>query len=908
MPINIGKNLKIEPTNDIKVSRFVRNYNEIHDYIDEEAKPTYYAYYTINGDYYSPDEDCCVIYSPEIWTNQGTSTTGSKDYEYSWEFMGISTDGTGFATGVLTISEFIDNGFKTSNNNTFFRVPGLDLYKDKKIRGKEVILYCYKVEDTYSHTIDYAFSPILIEETSTYYYHNLIMSSVHGPNYSTIVSNGYWCKQEELVYEDGVIKYGSDVIYTRCPEYDLYDLGSTVHSDNLILHDLLMSIVPKYTVGYKNLQVGQSLSWTCNNEWIDNNTKLPEHSIVEYTLTYSDGSRCTGSFEVTEDYVLDLTTLEANQYRITLTSDKTLYSAQIIRRVGTLNPYAYNVTSFNNNTYKFYVDKNESVSIKPRCLGYTYDEHTVDSNTHTYTYESVTSNLTCNATFPYTAWEQMVIYLKDENGSLITNITPYRNNITFSGDTSKYSYITDVSYAYVIWAEKNLSISWTINVPNYAIINNSGVVDGSTNYTENLVPMVEYTIVPTPNGSTVTLAASGYTTVSGTENQSITVAKGTTVTWSVVATDYVTQTGTKVVNSTTSDNVILVEEPKVRTFACGRYGYNDSYLTNKEYNISNNATVLSLRYGDDSYDAGSSVLCDNSQMKVYKNFDGTLLHTLSGTPKTDRIPYRTWGGVHDGTLYEEIQTTSNTVIELINGMSPRTLSIDSSKDLVGLIYQSGPYTRDNYISLVFKGNSNNLWERYVSQESGTLNFPTTGSWKTVNANITCMDIRNGSEYIGTSNGLATLNMYSTTAGASYDITTLASGYNVVDLISRTQNNVDTIHFITSDGKLYKYTSNNSSVTLVNDTYVWKKFIPTYMYFGAISTDGHIVYWQYGSSYVITTNGGYTCMSQVGQIKDNKVYDFATDNISSSYNLKYDVLSMKTGQSAGVAAIRYTTGS
>jgi hypothetical protein len=59
--------------------------------------------------------------------------------------------------------------------------------------------------------------------------------------------------------------------------------------------------------------------------------------------------------------------------------------------------------------------------------------------------------------------------------------------------------------------------------------------DTPTNYT--------FTINPDPTSATVTLSATGYSTVSGTGSQSITVANGTTVNWSVSASGYTTRTG-----------------------------------------------------------------------------------------------------------------------------------------------------------------------------------------------------------------------------------------------------------------------------------------------------------------------------------------------------------------------------
>lgn len=69
------------------------------------------------------------------------------------------------------------------------------------------------------------------------------------------------------------------------------------------------------------------------------------------------------------------------------------------------------------------------------------------------------------------------------------------------------------------------------------------------------VPVNNYTftINPTPSNATVTLTAPGYTQ----SGKSITVPSGTSVSWTVAASGYTTQNGTKVVTKTESQNVVL---------------------------------------------------------------------------------------------------------------------------------------------------------------------------------------------------------------------------------------------------------------------------------------------------------------------------------------------------------------
>lgn len=73
--------------------------------------------------------------------------------------------------------------------------------------------------------------------------------------------------------------------------------------------------------------------------------------------------------------------------------------------------------------------------------------------------------------------------------------------------------------------------------------------DTPTNYT--------FTINPTPTSATVTLSATGYSTVSGTGVTSITVAGGTEVNWSVSADGYTEQNGTWIANENKTMPVML---------------------------------------------------------------------------------------------------------------------------------------------------------------------------------------------------------------------------------------------------------------------------------------------------------------------------------------------------------------
>lgn len=103
------------------------------------------------------------------------------------------------------------------------------------------------------------------------------------------------------------------------------------------------------------------------------------------------------------------------------------------------------------------------------------------------------------------------------------------------------------------------AVSITGDIEIIAIATSSSTGGGGTpvtptNYT--------FTITPDPDNATVTLSATGYSTVSGTGSQSITVANGTTVNWSVSADNYITRTGNWTADGEDkTENITLSEAP-----------------------------------------------------------------------------------------------------------------------------------------------------------------------------------------------------------------------------------------------------------------------------------------------------------------------------------------------------------
>ena len=135
MPIDIGKNLKIIPTNDTKVSKFVRNYDQVHDYIDEHCsrQVVYYAYVYPRQRYIETEVspfyfDVPIAYSTKELTSSSGEPTGSVQLFYSTNYTVEPTYGYLCGMGIMTsvseveysssftgnITEFYSNGFKDS--------------------------------------------------------------------------------------------------------------------------------------------------------------------------------------------------------------------------------------------------------------------------------------------------------------------------------------------------------------------------------------------------------------------------------------------------------------------------------------------------------------------------------------------------------------------------------------------------------------------------------------------------------------------------------------------------------------------------------------------------------------------------------------------------------------------------
>ena len=323
--------------------------------------------------------------------------------------------------------------------------------------------------------------------------------------------------------------------------HDYIDEQYQSEESNVILYDLLTSLIPTAVIEYSGLPIGTTFVWKIGNETLTNPATVKEGQIVDYTLTYSNGSKCVDSFTVTGDVALDLSELEANKFNLTITANKTLSTVRVYHNWSSGSTNYEDITTFTNNTAVVECNKNENVKVYASSDGWSQIAQTPDFmnlSLNPHDYSNIIQNISETYNFTYESYSTQRIYLKDDNDNYIDMSSTYLNYITWNpSDSTKFvsnGIIFDGSNPdyYNSYKDKSISVDYTINVPGYAQITGtfgSTVSPSRDNQTKTLVQIVTYTVTPDPIGATVTLAATGYTTVSGTGTQSITVAKGTTI-------------------------------------------------------------------------------------------------------------------------------------------------------------------------------------------------------------------------------------------------------------------------------------------------------------------------------------------------------------------------------------------
>lgn len=121
------------------------------------------------------------------------------------------------------------------------------------------------------------------------------------------------------------------------------------------------------------------------------------------------------------------------------------------------------------------------------------------------------------------------------------------------------------------------TVTYTVSKTNYVTQTNSLALTYDRTLNIDLLGVYTYTVSPIPVDATVKLEAPGYATVQGTGTQSISIASGTEVTWTVSKTGYNQRMGSRVIiadytesiaipsSSTTMDDLNIVPAGSPRT-------------------------------------------------------------------------------------------------------------------------------------------------------------------------------------------------------------------------------------------------------------------------------------------------------------------------------------------------------
>ena len=152
-----------------------------------------------------------------------------------------------------------------------------------------------------------------------------------------------------------------------------------------------------------------------------------------------------------------------------------------------------------------------------------------------------------SGTVTATADDTLDVVLEVETFTLTINPTPADATVTLTaeGYTQSGNSITVPS---------GTSVQWTVSADGY--VSQSGEETITEDTTKDITLETEpvtFIINPTPSDATVK--------INNVVQNSVEVEKGSTVTWSVVKTGYVTQSGEEVVNEDTTKTITLVEEP-----------------------------------------------------------------------------------------------------------------------------------------------------------------------------------------------------------------------------------------------------------------------------------------------------------------------------------------------------------
>ena len=297
---------------------------------------------------------------------------------------------------------------------------------------------------------------------------------------------------------------------------------------------------------------------------------------------------------------------------------------------------------------------------------------TVSYSVSSGSYETITNSITLDS-------DQILnVSLDPSLATLTINPTPHDASVTLTstGATQNNNSITVV---------KGASVSYTVSAPHYKTVTNTLIVNDDQTLSLNLEStLVTFTINPTPNNATVAITATGYSQ----SGNSITVDKGTAISYSVSAEGYETEADSITINS---DKVISIElerktailtinpTPNSATVVLTATGFVQSD-NSIEVNV---GTSVSYTVSAEGYDTITNSVVINSDQTINVTLDQSLATlTINPIPNNATVVLTASGYTQSGNSITVVKGTSVSYTVSASGYETRTNTVVVNNDQV----------------------------------------------------------------------------------------------------------------------------------------------------------------------------------------------------------------------------------
>lgn len=335
----------------------------------------------------------------------------------------------------------------------------------------------------------------------------------------------------------------------------------------------------------------------------------PNDATVTFSTGTVSGNTCTVAIGTSVTYTVSKTHYNTESATVTVDADMSV-SVSLTETL-----YTYTIDS---------VPVDATVTLT--ASGYTQSGNSISVPYNTSVDWSVSKDhyTTQSGTKTVTQTETDTVELVLVNHTLTISPTP--NDATVVLTAAGYSQVGNT-----ITVPYGTSVDYSVSKDHYNTISNTVTVTSDNTISIQLTEILyTYTINPTPNDANVVLTAAGYTQ----SDNSITVPYNTSVSWTVYADHYITQSGTKVVTQTESDNVSLTLENYTLTIVPTP---NDATVVLTAAGYSQVGNTITVPYGTTVSYSVSKEHYDTRSDTVVLTADTTLNIDLSDTLYTYTI-------------------------------------------------------------------------------------------------------------------------------------------------------------------------------------------------------------------------------------------------------------------------------